>query len=140
MTSLIGDGSAAGGQAQTNILLQHVAKIADSLQKGSGTSSQVFPWTGAGNLDLATGFPNATGGIVSIRQTVPAAISVTLTTQGPWTIGDGAGVAATDNITVLPPAGYTIKAAANDVINVAWRFRTYILDTGTTNFIVTSSS
>lgn len=139
MTDLIGEGSAAGGQAQTNILLQHVAKIADSLQKGSGSAFQVYPWTGAGNVDIATTFPSAKTGIISIKQTVPAALDVTLSTAGgPWTVGDGAGVAAADNITVKPPGGYTIKGGATDVINTNWQFRTYVLDG--TNFIVTSSS
>lgn len=140
MTDLIGAGSAAGGQAQTNQILQLLAQIVQALQGNStGSAFQVYPWTSAGNVDIAANFANAKAGIIAIKQTVPAALNVTLNTAGgPWTVGDAAGVAAADNITVLPPGGYTIKGSANDVISTNWQFRTYVLDG--TNFIVTSSS
>lgn len=134
-------GSAAGGQAQFNLHLQAMNKLADAAASlPTGTSFQTYSWTSAGNLTISVSFPNAKAGIFSIRQTVPAAINVTLPTGGgPWTVGDGAGVAAADNITVIPPGGYTINGAANNVINVNWKFKTYVLDQGTTNFIVTAS-
>lgn len=137
---LAGLGGAAGSQAQFNQHLQALNKLADAAANlPTGTSYQTNSWTAAGDLDIATSFPNSKAGIFSIRQTVPAAINVTLpNTAGPWTVGDGAGVASGDNITVLPPGGNTINGAANFVIATDWKFTTFVLDSGTTNFIVYS--
>lgn len=121
-------GESAGGQAQFGILLQQVTRIATSLAGGTNPFS-VSAWTAAGALVIATAFPNLKTGTISIRQTVPAAINVTLPASGgPWIIADGAGVAATDNITVLPPAGKTILGTTSYVISTNWGVQTFILD------------
>lgn len=129
-------GSAAGQQAQFNQLLQLVRRLVTVFEGQSLQAPfQVYPWTAAGNLNIATAFPSAASGVFSIRQGTPAAINVTLPpVNGPWTVGDGAGVAAADNITVLAPVGFTINGAASNVISTNWQFRTYVLDG--VNFVV----
>jgi len=137
------DGSgSAGQQAQFNQLIQAVNRIGDFLT-GQATSAIFVPhiFTGAGNLDIASQFPGLTSGTFPIQQVTPAALNVTLPgSVGPWIVGDGAGVATADNITVLPPAGsgYTINGAANNVISTNWQFRIYLL-VGT-NYVVLSLS
>lgn len=133
-------GGAAGGQAQFNLLLQLVRRLV-TVFEGQALQApyQVYPWTDAGPLDIAAALPRAASGILSIRQGTPAAINVTLpSANGPWTVGDGAGVAGADNITVLPPVGFTINGGASDVISTNWEFKTYVIDGA--NFIISSHS
>lgn len=121
-------GESAGSQAQYGIFLQLLTQIAEALTGGTNPFS-VSAWTTAGNLVISTAFPTLKAGTISIRQTTPAAINVTLPASGgPWIIADGAGVAATDNITVLPPSGKTILGTTSYVISTNWGVQTFILD------------
>lgn len=123
-----GSGESAGGQAQYGVFLQLLTIIAEALSGGTNPFA-VSAYTAAGDLVIATAFPTLKTGTISIRQTVPAAINVTLPPSGgPWIISDGAGVAAADNITVKPPAGKTILGTTSYVINTNWGTQTFILD------------
>jgi hypothetical protein len=127
-------GQAAGFQAQFNLLLKLLAQIAGTLS-GPGNPYGVSAWTIAGNLVISTAFPSLQNGTISIRQAIAAAINVTLPGYGgPWTIVDGAGVAAAHNITVLAPAGFTIEGGASFVISANWGAAMFVLDG--TNYIV----
>lgn len=128
-------GESAGSQAQFSSLLQILTKILEALGGiGAGPLYTPYVWAQAGDLDITTVFPNATTGTFIIRQPTPAAINVTLpATGGPWIVADGAGVAATHNITVLASGGRTIKGTSSDVLNTNWESQTYLLDT--TNYI-----
>lgn len=127
-------GQAAGSQAQFANLLQILTKILAALTPPPNPYA-VQPWTAAGDLVIATAFPDLTAGMFSIRQGTAAAINVTLPNSGgPWGVADGAGVAAADNITVLPPAGFTILGTSSYVISTDWDAALFVLDG--TNYIV----
>lgn len=125
-------GASSGTQSQTNIQLQLLAKLVAAAQASvKGSPYVTYPWLTAGDLTIGTAFPGILTGTVSVRQTVAAAVNVYLTASGgPWIIGDGAGVAAAHNITVLPAigSGQTIKGAASLVISTNWRFLMFMLD------------
>lgn len=127
--ALAGETSAAGSLAQFNIYLQLFARLvvaSEALAAGQSLYRQL-PWSAAGNLDVATEFPNARQGTVIIDQTVAAALDVTLTGTGPWTVVDGAGVASGDNITVKGAGGATINGAATYVISNDYGAATFLL-------------
>lgn len=127
-------GQNSGNQSQEGIFLQLLTRIVVALE-GPGNPYAVSAWTTAGDLVIAMAFPSLRNGTISIRQAIPAAINVTLApTAGPWIIVDGAGVAAADSITVLPPAGFTIQGGASYVINTDWGSAIFVLDG--TNYIV----
>lgn len=131
-------GQAAGSQAQVATYLKLFTRLVTAAEAANrGNPYAVTPWTGAGDLDLTTAFPSLSSGTISIRQITPAAIAVALKTSGgPWTIVDGAGVAAADNITVTAPVGFTINGAATFVISTNWGSATFVLDGN--NYIVVS--
>lgn len=129
--SLVGIGGQAGGsQAQFGNLLVLLTRIVTALENAAGGSLYTpYVWTQAGTLDIATVWPNAKTGTIIIQQAVAAALIVKLpATGGPWTIVDGAGVAATDNITVEADGGRTIKGTSSDVLNTNWAAQTYFLN------------
>lgn len=128
-------GQDAGSQAQSGILLQLLTRIATALE-GPGNPDAVYAFAGPGNLDIGAAYPNLQNGTIVIDQTTPAALNVTLPSAGgPWTVADGAGVAAVDNITVLAPAGKTINGGASKVINTNWGSFKFVLNG--TNYIAT---
>ncbi|HEY1806007.1 MAG TPA: hypothetical protein VGG45_16155 [Terracidiphilus sp.] len=132
-------GQAAGSQAQFNQLLQLLQKIVASLGTGGLEPFQVYPWTQAGDLNIATAFPNVASGLFVIRQTVAAAINVTLPSSGgPWGVADGAGIAGADHITVLPSGGQTILGGASDTLSSNWKVKTYVIDGA--NLLIQSQS
>ena len=129
-------GEAAGSQAQYNLFLQLLARIVKAIEnEPTATPYTVFPWTTAGNLNVASAFPGLTTGTISVRQTVPTALNVTLPTSGgPWIVADGAGVAGANHISVLPPGGLTINGSGSAfVISTNWQAAIFILDG--TNYI-----
>jgi len=124
-------GAAAGSQAQFSQLLLLLTRIVTALEGASGGSIYTpYVWTGVGNLDIAMAYPDAKTGTFIIKQATPASITVTLpSTGGPWIVADGAGVAATDNITVEAAGGRTINGTSTNVLNTNWAAQTYLLDT-----------
>lgn len=132
LDSITGGGQAAGSEAQTNVYLQLFARLVAAAEAANkGNPYVVRPFTAAGDLNIATAFPGVTTGTVSVRQGTPGAVNVALPTSGgPWIIGDGAGVASADNITVLPASGsgQTINGGSSFVISTDWQFLMFILD------------
>lgn len=137
LSSLLDPSQAAGNQAQFGVLLTLIRRLVDAAEGGLAGAGffNVYPITIAGNLNIATQYPLVKSGSFVIRQTIPAPITVTLpSTGGPWFIADGAGVAGTDNITVVGSGGDTINGAASYILAFNWQSATFILDGG--NFVV----
>lgn len=134
---LLNPGQAAGNQAQTGLLLQLIQRIVAALEGGLPGAGffTVTPITAAGNLDIATQYPNLTSGSFVIRQTIPAPITVTLPVSGgPWFVADGAGVAGANPITVVGGGGNTIQGAASYTLAFNWQSATFVLDGS--NFVI----
>lgn len=125
-----GQNQGAGFQAQLNAHLQLMARITVALENaGTGLLYTPYVWTGAGNLVVATQWPNATTGTIIIAQASAAALDVTLpATGGPWCVVDGAGVAAADNITIKAAGGRTIRGGSSLVLNTNWGAFTLLLN------------
>ena len=138
----VGAGQSVGSQAQFGIYLQLIQRIVAALE-GSGPTPDntnpftVYPFTGTGDVTIASAFPTALAGTIAIRKITPAATAVNLPSGGgPWLVADGAGVAGTYPITINPPSGFTINGAASFVLAFNWQEAGFILDIGASNYIV----
>lgn len=138
--ALMLSGEDTGSQSQVAIFLElftQLVAVAQTVVPPAASPYIVTPWVTAGDLVISTAFPTLTTGTISVRQGTPGALNVTLPgAGGPWIILDGAGVAASDHITILPPGGFTINGGASFVINANWGGAICILDG--TNYIVIS--
>lgn len=127
---LAGVSQSVGSQAQFGLLLQQLQRIGAILENGgNGNPYTVYPFTGSGDLTIATAFPAVTAGTFSIRKVTPAITSVNLPTSGgPWVVADGNGGAVSNNITVVAPGGFTINGASNYTISTNWQVTAFMLD------------
>lgn len=110
-----GLGSIQGSQAQFQSLLNILTQMLQALQ--SSTQGSLYTVTAVTSSPYTV---SGASGTFSVRLSPAGAAIVTLAAGGPYLVADGAGNAATNQITINPPSGYTIRGASSYTINTNW--------------------